>query len=198
MMTPCLLLFDLGGVLTENATFSQLQQLLPDGEQSIKERWLFSPSVRLFELGEIDAAEFGERFVAEWGLELSADDFLQAFASWSKGFCPGVRDTLLLLRQSYQIGCLSNSNPLHWQKLSDFGVEFDFALFSHLQGVIKPDREAFVLALRTADLDPCQIFYYDDAPANVRMAAELGMQAFQVEGFASLVQLLERQGLLAS
>ncbi len=109
-----------------------------------------------------------------------------------------MRDTLLLLRQSYQIACLSNSNPLHWQKLSDFGVEFDFALFSHLQGVIKPDREAFVLALRTADLHPGQIYYYDDAPANVRMAAELGMQAFQVEGFASLVQLLERQGLLAS
>ena len=199
MTDPYLLLFDLGGVLTENSTFTSLNELLPqtENQQAIKERWLFSPTVRLFELGEINAAEFAERFVVEWALELSAEEFLPAFVSWSKGFFPGARDTLLTLRQKYQVGCLSNSNPLHWQKFRDFAEDFDIALFSHLLGVIKPDREAFALALNASGLLPAQIYYYDDAPANVRIAAELGMQAFHVEGFTDLLQLLNQQGLLA-
>lgn len=78
MNTPALLLFDLGGVLVENRTFQRLKCLAPEAVDSdtLKDRWLHSPTVRRFELGQSTAAEFAAAFIAEWGLSISADAFL--------------------------------------------------------------------------------------------------------------------------
>ncbi|WP_347986236.1 HAD-IA family hydrolase [Methylomonas sp. AM2-LC] len=199
MTKPSLLLFDLGGVLTENAGFSQLNTLLPQplDKQDLKQRWLLSSSVRAFELGELGAQDFARQFIQEWQLELSAEEFLLEFTAWSKGFYPNAQATLHLLRQEHRVACLSNSNPIHWQKFAGYENHFDIALFSHLRGVIKPDREAFMLAIDECAVKPSEIYYFDDSAANVEVAESLGMHAFLVEGFKALLQLLICQGLVA-
>jgi putative hydrolase of the HAD superfamily len=195
---PSLLLFDLGGVLTENAGFTQLDSLLPQPieRQALKQRWLLSPSVRAFECGELCAEDFAVQFILEWQLELSVDEFLLEFSAWSKGFYPEAQATLHLLRQEHRVACLSNSNPIHWEKFGGYENHFDIALFSHLRGVVKPDREAFMLAIDECSVNPAEIYYFDDSLANVNVAESLGMQAFLVEGFMALKQLLISQGLV--
>jgi putative hydrolase of the HAD superfamily len=196
---PSLLLFDLGGVLTENAGFEQLNVLLPQPVelQTLKMRWLYSPVVRAFERGELDAQNFAEQFIQEWQLDLTPDEFLSEFIDWSKGFYPEAQASLRVLRQDYRVACLSNSNPLHWEKFGGYADHFDLAFFSHLRGVIKPDREAFQLAIDECAVNPAEVFYFDDSLANVEVAKAVGMQAFCVDGFTALQQLLISLGLVA-
>lgn len=198
MKTPSLLLFDLGGALVENAGFERLNRLLPQplDESSIRDRWLASSVVRQFELGEIGAETFANRFTAEWRLAVSASDFLADFAAWPKGLYPGAQEMVRSLRRKYRVGCLSNSNALHWSAFESFIGQFDVALSSHLLGSIKPDRAAFVRALDECGAGPEEVCFFDDSIANVRAAHGLGIRAFHADGFRSLQDLPLTQGLL--
>lgn len=198
MTEPMLLLFDLGGVLIKSAVFDNLNTLLPEPLtiEILKQRWLLSPAVRSFERGEIRAEEFAELFIAEWQLPISPQAFLAEFAGWPREFFPGARETLRELRDSYRIGCLSNSNELHWQRFSGIEVDFDISLLSHQLGAIKPDRDIFEMALSQCDVEPPAIYFFDDCVANVQSARSFGITAFHVDGFESLQSLLQAQGLL--
>jgi HAD superfamily hydrolase (TIGR01509 family) len=199
MHCPSLLLFDLGGVLIESAVFERLNGCLPEPleRQAIKEQWLLSPSVRRFESGKTETFEFAEHFIAEWGLRLTPQAFLNEFTSWPRAFFQGARETLRELRTTYRIGCLSNSNPLHWEKFRGFEEDFDIVLMSHLLGAVKPDREIFLRALHQCEVEPCEVYFFDDCYDNVRTAQSLGIKAFHVDGFNALLEVLRMQGLLS-
>ncbi|MGJ0484439.1 MAG: HAD family hydrolase [Methylomicrobium sp.] len=199
MNRPSLLLFDLGGVLIESYVFERLNGYLsePLERTAIKARWLLSPSVRRFESGETEPFEFAENFISEWGLRLTPQVFLNEFKSWPRAFFPGARELLRELRTVYRVGCLSNSNPLHWEKFKDFEEDFDIVLISHLLGAVKPDREIFMLALHQCEVEPCEVYFFDDCYDNVRTAQSLGITAFHVDGFKALLDVLRIQGLLS-
>lgn len=198
MPCPSLLLFDLGGVLIESSVFEQLNNCLPEPLDSpaIKERWLLSPSVRRFESGETEPFEFAEHFIAEWGLRLTPEAFLDEFQSWPRAFFQGARELLRELRTTYRVGCLSNSNPLHWEKFKAFEEDFDMVLMSHLLGAVKPDREIFLRALHHGEVEPYEVYFFDDNYDNVRTAQSLGITAFHVDDFQALINVLCWQGLL--
>jgi HAD superfamily hydrolase (TIGR01509 family) len=192
-----LLLFDLGGVLIENVGFESLNRLLPSPiiHTELKERWLRSPSVRDFESGKIDAKEFSLRFIDEWKITLSADNFIAEFSNWPKGFYPGAKQLLKSMRRSFRIACLSNSNTLHWSRFGNFEDVFDIALSSHLLGVLKPDCAAFERALSACGVRPEEVIFFDDSFPNVKAAENLGIRAFHVEGFTRLRGVLSREGI---
>lgn len=188
------LLFDLGGVLIQNSVFQRLPALLDSGESmaQLRSRWLRSEAIRLFESGRISSQEFAVRFLSEWSLDLSPAEFIDEFRSWPSCFYPGVTELLSALRSRYRIACLSNSNPLHWDKFAAMLGEFDPAISSHQIGLMKPDAAAFEQALRLLDVPASQVAFFDDAPENVAAAAALGIQAFHTDGFAELQAVLAR------
>lgn len=198
MNAPSLLLFDLGGVLIESSVFEMLNRLLPTPVTShrLKQRWLSCPLVRQFESGKISAQDFAERFVIEWGLLLTAEEFLEEFASWPRDFFPGACEMIQNLRMNYKVGCLSNSNSVHSQRFGDFCNEFDVTLFSHLLGVLKPDPEIFILAMDHCQVSPSEVCFFDDCQENVNTATSLGITAFCVDGFNSLLEILRTHKLL--
>lgn len=197
MHSRYLLLFDLGGVLIENATFARLSVLSPRpaDASALKDRWLASPAVRRFELGETSPDEFARAFIDEWGITLSLAAFLAEFTAWPVGFYPGARALLRSLRERYRVGCLSNSNVLHWEKFGGFKEDFDIALASHRLGAIKPQQQAFVRALEVCGAAPPDVYFFDDSPANVDAAKRLGIRAFHVDGIGQLRDVLRAQGL---
>lgn len=199
MSAPSLLLFDLGGVLIENSAFESLNRLLPAplDAVTVKHRWLASAAMRRFELGEIAPAEFARIFVGEWGIRLAPDAFLREFASWPKGFYPGTREALRALRRKFRVGCLSNSNVVHWERFGGFAEDFDIAISSHRLRAVKPDDEAFIRAFEILDAEPYAICFFDDLSGNVETARRLGVRAFHVEGGAQLLDVLRTEGLLS-
>lgn len=198
MGAPTLMLFDLGGVLVENAAFGRLARLLPGrpGPAELREMWMHSGAVRRFELGRTTPAEYAGQFVAEWGLGLSAGEFLAEFASWVGGPAPGALETLRSLRARHRVACLSNCSVTHWERLGGFLDEFDVAISSHLIGAMKPDEEAYRRAFARCGVEPAAVCFFDDTPANVEAARRLGARAFHVEGVGQLAATLRSEGFL--
>ena len=194
------LVFDLGGVLIEFGGFEALAALLPEplGSAEIRSRWIASPAVTAFERGHIGPREFGERFVAEWPISLSAEDFVEAFRSWVLPLSDEARALVADLAGRRRIACLSNCNELHWETLGPPVEEhFEHAFVSFQLGLAKPDRRIFehmVSALRVA---PERIVFFDDTDENVAAARNLGIRSECVRGLEDLRARLRALGHLA-
>lgn len=189
------LLFDLGGVLVESTGRSALKRLLPHlPEDQIMERWLRSPAVCRFESGRSDPQAFAREMLAEWGLGIGEAEFLDDFASWVTGFYEGAPALVESLRPRYRVGCLSNTNVLHWDRLAQARSLFDPCFASHLTGFMKPDREAYTHALGELRVPATDVYFFDDLAPNVEAARDAGIHAFQVRGLPQLAALLREQG----
>ena len=181
-----MLLFDLGGVLVDFTGVRDIAALLskPASRADIVERWSHCPVSYAFGVGEIGPAEFAQRFVRDWGINLEPEQFLREFRSWSRGFLSGARELLDTLRPRFRLGAVSNSNEVHWARNAELGVtqQFEFAVSSHQVGACKPDAAIFEAALRRAGIAAEAVAYFDDLQENVDAATELGMRAFRTEG----------------
>jgi putative hydrolase of the HAD superfamily len=193
------LLFDLGGVLVRFAPVEEGTPLLPgyDNGPAFKRLWTTSNAVRVYELGRLSEEQFAEAFVAEHQLPVTPDEFLKAFLSWDVDFYWGAKSVLKKLRKNHWVGCLSNSNGVHWARFNGFKKEFDVAMSSHITGYSKPDEEAFLLAALACGAEPESIHYFDDMPKNVEIANSLGMKAHHTIGYKSLLETLQTEGFLS-
>ena len=137
-------LFDLGGVIIELGDVSSLQEMATSvGGDEQWHQWLASPWVRRFEKGECSAKEFSHRVVAEWGLDVTPERFLEIFRDWPIGPYSGTTDLLAEIRESMQIGCLSNTNSMHWdhqRSLWPVLDMFDFRFLSFELGLVQTRR----------------------------------------------------------
>jgi putative hydrolase of the HAD superfamily len=193
------LLFDLGGVLIDFAGFEEMRRLLPQvsDRSEIRDRWIHSESVQLFERGDITPESFARRLVEEFHLELSAEDFLREFVSWARGPYPGAVSLLGRLRATHRIACLSNSNELHTPiHRASIHPHVDTFYFSDEIGMVKPDREIFDHVIHDLAVSPRRIAFFDDTMINVEAAREVGLNAFSVDGIVEVEAQLQRLGLI--
>jgi putative hydrolase of the HAD superfamily len=191
-----ILLFDLGGVLVESTGRSALRRLLPHlADDSIMDRWLRSPSVIRFESGRTEPQAFAREFLAEWELGIGEAAFLGDFASWVTGFYEGAPALIESLRLRYRVGCLSNTNVLHWERLAQARSLFDPCFASHMTGHLKPGREAYEHALEALGVPASDVYFFDDLAPNVEAARAAGINAFQVSGVPALAARLREEGL---
>jgi glucose-1-phosphatase len=195
------LLFDLGGVLVEFSGVRDLAVLLKGklSEAEISEQMSRYLPTEQFGLGKLSPRDFGERFVRDWSIDLSPEDFLREFQSWSKRLLPGAVELLTLLRPRFRLAALSNSNELHWERnTNELGLTgfFEVAISSHQVGLYKPDPQMYLTALDRLDVSPDRVMFFDDVPAYVAAASALGIRSFQVEGVEGVRSRLMQERLL--
>ena len=196
------MLFDFGGVLVEFAGPKELGQHLrwPSTPDMILQRWVQCPHTEEFERGKLSPAQWAERFIHDWDVDLTRDDFLAKFTTWSRRVLPGAKELLEALRGRYRLAALSNSNELHWERnTNELGILelFEFAISSHQVGLCKPDPDIYKVAIDRAKVSsPEAIVFFDDLVANVEAANSAGMRAYQVRGVDQLRERLVTEGLL--
>ena len=199
---PELLLFDLGGVLVEFAGPTELGTHLrwPSSPALILDRWIQCPHTSAFERGDLTPEEWADRFIVDWDVDLTREEFLAKFTTWSRRILPGARELLDELRPRYRLAALSNSNALHWERNAhELGLLdlFEFAISSHQVGVMKPDLAIYHHAVaRAAVSSPDAIMFFDDLEGNVQAARAVGLRARQVRGVDQLREQLVRDELL--
>jgi HAD superfamily hydrolase (TIGR01509 family) len=194
-------LFDLGGVLIELGGVASLQELTEAvSDESIWHRWLTSTWVRRFERGECSESEFSTGFVDEWQLDMSPQRFLDLFRHWPIGPFPGTAELLVEVHQSVPIGCLSNTNSMHWSYQTSrwpmLGM-FDFRFLSFELGLVKPDRAIFQAVADQLHVRRDHILYFDDVALNADAARSFGFRSEQVRGIDEVRTVLMDIGLLA-
>lgn len=188
------ILFDLGGVLVDWDGIVPLRKLTRqrlDSEQA-RRFWLESSWVREFETGRCSSEAFASGVVRELALEISPERFLCEFKSWDRGPFPHAVELLEQLRRHYSLYCLSNNNPLHWQKpeLQRLIGYFKESFVSFEMGLMKPDRGTFGYVIARLPSPPKQTLFLDDNPECVRAAAEMGFLARQAQGIAGVQKVL--------
>jgi glucose-1-phosphatase len=195
------ILFDLGGVLIELAGVDRMLELCNHAfsTDELWARWLASEGVRQFETGRTGADVFGAAMLQEFGLSITAAQFLEEFTVWPKGVFPGSVELLEQLAASYQLACLSNTNALHWPRVCDeMGLArcFKHTFASHLVGMLKPDLEIFQHVVEQLGCPPDRILFLDDNQLNVAGARTTGMVARRVAGLAEVRAALAELGVL--
>lgn len=193
-------LFDLGGVLIEFTGVSTMLDLtgMTDATE-FWQRWLACPWVRRFESGQCGASEFAAGLVDDWRLAIDPHAFLDAFARWPTGPLPGALELVKLVKRTVVVGCLSNTNELHWRgSVAAWPLlhEFDHRFASFQMGLLKPDLAAFQYVADLLGVDPKRVVFLDDNLVNVDGAAAAGFQAFHAAGIEQTRNALAHVGVI--
>ena len=142
----------------------------------------------------------GRTLLQDWEVDLTPDEFLAKFTTWSRRVLPGAKELLEQLRPRYRLAALSNSNELHWERNTNelrIIELFEFAISSHQVGLSKPNPEIFRLP-STAPTSrrrrrSCSLM---TSAANVEAAQDAGLRAYQMRGVDELRERLQQERLL--
>jgi glucose-1-phosphatase len=197
-----LVLFDLGGVLVRFVGLSAMQELAGVGsEEYVRARWLACPWVRRFQRGQCRTEDFAAGVVSDWDLAISPAEFLERFRWWPEALFDGAVDLVRTVRRAERrVGCLSNTNVVHWEQLGrSWGLDelFDVVFLSHEMGLVKPDPEVFEHVSSVAGCISEQVVFLDDDAVNVDQARGMGFQARKVNGVDQARTTLVDLGVLA-
>ncbi len=197
METVEVLLFDVGGVLSREVISVKLRHLARRHGLALDK--LFAHSRRLrprADLGEISDPEFWEMVLIRAGAEPTPED-----ASMD-GYLTAIDDTLDLVRRlhgSIRLAILSNDSvEMGAQRRDrfDFDDLFDPILISSSLGVLKPQPEAFEIAVDRLGVPAERILFIDDLEENVVAARKVGLKAWKFTGAQALERELKRRGLV--
>jgi FMN phosphatase YigB (HAD superfamily) len=132
-----------------------------------------------YELGWTTSEEFIRCVSAHFGLSLGRAEFRDV---WSDIFTEN--DEMIALARALRgvkpRYLLSNTNDLHAEFFTErypFIREFDGHIYSHLEGVGKPDPGIYRRALERAQTDAAHSLFIDDREENILAARQLGMNA---------------------
>lgn len=192
-------LFDLGGVLIELNGPPVSPANTDLSEADIWHRWLKSKAVRRFESGKCTQDEFAAQLIEEFELSISKQQLLSEFHAWPLGFFPEAEGIIAGLQNRVQIGCLSNTNDLHWERFqaeSSIYDQLDHQFISFKMGLLKPDPNIFHAVQAELGFEPEQVLFLDDNLLNVETAQQQGWRAVQTKGPSEVLECLKQHDLL--
>lgn len=184
-------MFDIGGVL----------EVIPEGGDpatrfpALDEEWnarLDMPPGHLTRCYEAVAADgaFGRCTYDEWcarfqaSVGMSQADFAAYMAAFWDIYMGNPNEELIAyfraLRPRYRTAILTNSfvgAREQEEKRYGFTSMVELAIYSHEEGISKPDPRIFAIAIERLDIPPAEIVFLDDVPANVDAARACGLRA---------------------
>ena len=198
-------MFDIGGIL----------EVIPEGGDpatrfpALDEEWntrLNLPPGHLTQCFDAVAAdgaygrctydEWSQRFQTSTGMNQSDfDTYMVAFWDIYMG---GPNEELIAwfraLRPRYRTAILSNSfvgAREHEEERYGFTSMVDLAIYSHEEGVHKPDPRIYAIAIERLGVAPGEIVFLDDRPENVDAARAAGIQAVLFTSTAQVIADIE-------
>ena len=189
---PKILLFDLGGVIVPWVGTEALAASNNITHEQVAERFDSSKILSAYERGLVNDAEFLEELPRVF--DLPDTDIAALWNSWVHSPYPGTLKALAELKTRYTLGCLSNTNSLHWTYLNAmFSLEevFDYPFASHHLHEAKPDTACYLKALKIMEATPEDVWFFDDTLANIEAARALGLTAHHVDRTVGVLPILK-------
>ncbi len=196
-------LFDLGGVVIEvnqSCIFEELAKQTGLGVVEVREKVLRAvPLQNEFIVQEYLPGRLTNDVNRALAANLTQEQVLNAFnAELGKPINTTV-DLLPTLRSRIKVGCLSNTNSIHWDRmLSNYSFmgHFDRRFASQIIGYAKPGAQIYRKVVELLDVMPRQILFFDDKQENVDAAERLGWYARRYFNQQSLLADLKEFGVV--
>lgn len=193
-MTIKNIIFDLGGVIIDIDYHNTLNAFRRLGAHNIDHVYTQSKQDSLFDqfdIGAISAADFRKALTAKLALDISDNDFDDAWNAML-GSLPIARlDFIKEKRQTYRTFLFSNTNEIHLpkafeicqreNKFSTFEGYFEKEYYSHQFGQRKPNPEAFLAILEENNLKADETLFVDDSYQHIEGAKKAGLHTFYVK-----------------
>jgi putative hydrolase of the HAD superfamily len=178
------LLFDLGGVLVEvdqARIFDSLAHNLSMAPTAVKDAVLGSVALNsAFITEEYLPDRITKEVNRALRAELTEAQVVTSINSELGGTINSTADLLPKLRGKVKVGCLSNTNSIHWEHLlraHPFMNLFDRRFASQIIGHAKPGREIYEQVMLNLGVSGNEILFFDDRQENVNTARLLGWNA---------------------
>ncbi len=174
-----LFIFDMGGVVTTNASEARGR---PAAALGVSQEEMDRATDDLFDLltiGKISVKEFWKTVGERLGKQIDTDYFHLFFHPVLN---EGTKKIILALRKKgFRVVCGTNTIESHYLNHITRGdyAFFDQTYASQMMGVKKPDPQFWKMILDAEKCAPSDAFFTDDLEANVQAAAALGIHAFQ-------------------
>jgi putative hydrolase of the HAD superfamily len=200
-----ILIFDFGNVVgfyDHSLTRSRFAARLDVTAEQLQARMIalgIPELARQFELGKIESEEFARTVMSLAGLDMSFNEFEQAWVDIFTPNEPVARLITALKQQGYTLVLGSNTNILHARfyrrQFRDVLDHFDHFIFSCDVGEMKPDRAFFAACMDAVAAPSGSCVFIDDALANVQGARAAGMVGLHYRDTPTLVAELRSLGI---
>lgn len=174
-----LFIFDMGGVVTTNASEARGR---PAAALGVTQEEMDNATGDLFDqltVGKISVKEFWKTVGDRLGKKIDTDYFHLFFHPVLN---EGTKKIILALRKKgFRVVCGTNTIESHYLNHITRGdyAFFDQTYASQMMGVKKPDPLFWKMILDAEKCAPSEAFFTDDLEANVQAAAALGIHAVQ-------------------
>jgi epoxide hydrolase-like predicted phosphatase len=192
------ILFDLGGVLVnveQARIFESLAEVTGLNVNHVRERVTARfPLATDFIVREYTPERVTLEINSILGTNLSQSAVVAAFNSELGETINSTASLLPELKKRAAIGCLSNTNSIHWDELLnsyEFMHAFDRRFASQIIGLAKPGQEIYQTVAENLGAHPHQILFFDDRADNVETASRLGWRARLYRDSQSLLEELK-------
>jgi len=195
---PKILLFDLGGVIVPWVGMEALAKTSDISQRGVSKRFASNDVFSAYERGLVSDADFLAEFPRVF--DLPDTDIAALWNSWVRPPFPGTLEALTKLKTRFTLGCLSNTNSLHWTHLNGmFSTDetFDFPFASHHLQEAKPDATCYLKALKIMSAAPEDVWFFDDSLGNIEAARDIGMTAFHVDRRVGVMPILRDLQLIS-
>jgi epoxide hydrolase-like predicted phosphatase len=190
-MTIRAVLFDFGGVLyrtPDRRWMKKWQGLLGLGKDEVISSIIVSqdesPYVQAVMEGRISESEIWQRMGRRWRLSPILVRWLKRSTMNRHRLNQEVATFLASLRPQYRTGILSNAgSDARSMFTSIFGFDHlvDEMIISAEEGVAKPDKRIYQIALDKMGVEPDEAIFLDDLSVNVNAARQIGMKAVRFQ-----------------
>jgi putative hydrolase of the HAD superfamily len=148
------------------------------GTGGVSEEEMFQNLCLACAMNEMQSAEFIEDF---WTVYLGTPNI-------------EITEYFRALRPRYQTAMLSNSGPgARRREQERYGFEdlTDLIVYSHEEGIEKPDRRIYELTWQRLGIQPEEMIFVDDAPPNIEAARALGIHGILFQNTAQVITEIE-------
>lgn len=181
-------LFDIGRVLVRLAwdgdKFGALMRAIgipPD--RAYAEYWS-APEVLAHTTGKLSSDAFYRAVVGRFGIDYDFERFREAWCDIFRPM-PGMAELFGEVADRRRVSLLSDTDPLHWEKLRELCPWFDRTekpTLSFEVGQTKPHPAMFAAAAANCGRKPEYCLFIDDIADNVEGARRFGMHALRFTG----------------
>lgn len=145
-----------------------------------------------FEFGNMEPVEFARRLSSLYGADIWLPELQEQFCGIFPGLVEGIEP--LMEELSGRVYCLSNTNKLHLDYIHErFPVmkHFRKVYASHELHQRKPYPAIYRDVALDLGLDPRNVIFFDDVPANVEGALKAGLEAHVFTGVPEMRERLK-------
>ncbi len=185
------IIFDFGGVVGNDPGWLWLQEVHP---QAKKRRKYIQNLAEKSDTAEISSDEFAQLLAEE--TDIPADKIWPAVLKKTI-----VNEDILhlvgQLKKNYSVGMLTNFNEWFNDIVNRYklGDNFDPIIVSYKYKVVKPQPEAFRIALSNMNIQPYEAIFIDDKRRNVIGAKKVGLNSVVFTTTDNLVKKLKKIGV---